>query len=234
MAIKVFIGLDDREAGAIWTCASSIVRNSSEPVEITPLYKKHLGAVLPQTQPGYPPSNDFIFSRFLVPSLCDYHGHALFLDGDMILRGDIAELWHMRDHTKAVQVVQHDYKTNAQEKYLGAVNRDYPRKNWSSVILWNCAHFHNRKLSPEYVRNSTGAHLHRFEWIDPRFIGSLPKGWNYLEGEPNQETDPEKVKLVHWTLGGPYFKEYADVEYAEDWQREYQAMTHVQQRNNHG
>lgn len=228
--IKVFLGFDPREAGAIWTCASSIVQNSSEPVSITFLSEKHLGELKVKHEDGYPPSNQFIFSRFLVPALCDFHGHALFLDGDMIVKGDIAELWAMRDTSKAVQVVQHDYKTRATEKYLGAVNRDYPRKNWSSVILWNCAHFHNRKLSPDYIKSSTGAHLHRFEWIDPRFIGSLPKGWNYLEGEGNQESDPTQIKLIHWTLGGPYFKEYAEVEYASDWKREFDKLIRVDQR----
>jgi len=128
-------------------------------------------------------SNHFIYSRFLIPHLMNYKGWALFLDGDMILRDDITELWNMRDESKAVMVVKHDYKTRMTEKYLGAKNENYPRKNWSSVILWNCGHEANRGVTPEFVQNSTGAQVHRFTWLDDSLIGELPIVWNWLPDE---------------------------------------------------
>ena len=154
--IPIFIGYDPREAIAYHVCANSIIRNSSQPVAIVPvalnLFKEY-------SETHTDGSNHFIYTRFLVPYLQDYTGHAIFIDGDMIVRGDIAELWNMRDHTCDVQVVKHDYQTRMPVKYLGAKNENYPRKNWSSVILWNCASFPNRKLTPDFVQHSTGSFL---------------------------------------------------------------------------
>jgi lipopolysaccharide biosynthesis glycosyltransferase len=161
--IPVFVGYDPREAIAYHTCVNSIIRNSSRPVAIVPvalnLFKEY-------SETHTDGSNHFIYTRFLVPYLMDYQGWAIFIDGDMILRGDIAELWELKDYTKDVMVVKHDYETRMTEKYLGNANENYPRKNWSSVILWNCNSIRNRILTPEFVQQSTGAFLHRFSWID--------------------------------------------------------------------
>jgi lipopolysaccharide biosynthesis glycosyltransferase len=162
-------------------------------------------------------SNHFIYTRFLVPYLCDFSGHAIFIDGDMIVRGDIAELWNMRDAACDVQVVKHDYKTRMPVKYLGAKNEDYPRKNWSSVILWNCNSFPNRKLTPDFIQRSTGAELHRFTWLDDSRIGKLPPEWNWLPDEYGPNAD---AKLLHYTLGTPCFQEFADTPQGNEWHRE--------------
>lgn len=226
--IRVFIGFDPREAVAFHVCADSIIRNSSQPVSITPLYLPHFRKVLGYDELHTDGSNSFIYSRFLVPALCDFQGWALFLDGDMLVKGDIADLWAMRDPYKDVMVVQHDYKTKAAQKYLGAKNEDYPRKNWSSVILWNCGNFPNRRLSPEFVASQTGAYLHRFQWIDyPERIGALPKEWNWLVDEYPHNDD---AKLLHYTLGGPYFHDYANCDHAADWNAARQLANHCEQR----
>jgi lipopolysaccharide biosynthesis glycosyltransferase len=163
-------------------------------------------------------SNHFIYSRFLVPHLMNYQGWAIFIDGDMILRTDIKELWDLRDDSKAVMVVKHDYETRMTEKYLGSKNENYPRKNWSSVILWNCAHPANRSVTPEFVQSATGAQVHRFTWLDDSLIGELPKEWNWLDIE--YEWNP-LAKLVHYTLGTPCFHEFADKgDFCDEWHRE--------------
>ena len=150
-------------------------------------------------------SNAFIYSRFLTPFLCDYEGLAVFADGDMICRADIAELAALYDPTKAVQVVKHDYKTKAAIKYLGNKNENYPRKNWSSLILWNCGHPANRVLTPQLIQEKPGSFLHRFSWLDDSLVGALPAEWNWLE----TEYDPNPgAKLIHYTLGTPCFKDY--------------------------
>ena len=161
--IPVFVGYDPREAIAYHTCVNSIIRNSSQPVAIVPVA---LNLFKDYAETHTDGSNHFIYTRFLVPYLMDYQGWAIFIDGDMILRGDIAELWELKDYTKDVMVVKHDYETRMTEKYLGNTNENYPRKNWSSVILWNCNAIRNRALTPEFVQQSTGAFLHRFSWID--------------------------------------------------------------------
>jgi lipopolysaccharide biosynthesis glycosyltransferase len=158
----------------------------------------------------------------------DYQGWAIFIDGDMIVRGDIAELWNLKDYTKDVMVVKHDYKTRCSEKYLGNTNEDYPRKNWSSVILWNCNAIRNRTLTPEFVQQSTGAFLHRFSWIDDERVGELPAEWNWLDVE--YEWNP-MAKLVHYTLGTPCFHEFADRgDFSDEWHRERIFTEYCQQR----
>ena len=141
-------------------------------------------------------------------------GWAIFADGDMICNADIAELWRMRDPSKAVMVVKHDYQTKALTKYLGNKNENYPRKNWSSVILWNCEHPDNRQLDPAFVESQDGAFLHRFKWLADEQIGEIPKEWNWLAIE--YQANPA-AKLVHYTLGTPCFEDYENTEMAELW-----------------
>ena len=212
--IPVFIGYDPREAIAYHVCANSIIRHSSRPVSLTPLALNNLGEYTETHTDG---SNQFIYSRFLLPHLMNYQGWAIFMDGDMLLRADIAGLWALRDDSKALMCVHHDYKTRATDKYLGAKNADYPRKNWSSVVLWNCAHPANKTVTPSFVEKSTGAQLHRFTWLTDDQIGEIPKVWNWLPDEFGENTD---AKLLHWTLGTPCFHEYADAPMAAEWHRE--------------
>jgi hypothetical protein len=202
--IRVFIGYDPREAVAYHTCVQSIVENTKAHVSFHP--------VRGERRDG---SNDFIYARFLVPWLSGFSGTSIFLDGDMIVRGDIAELYAQRRGDLGVQVVQHDYKTKYPVKYLGNKNEDYPRKNWSSVILWNNAYFPNRKLTPEFVASKPGSFLHRFLWLNDGQIGALPSEWNRLVLE--QDVKPDD-KLLHYTIGTPCFTDYPDAE----WQRVYE------------
>jgi lipopolysaccharide biosynthesis glycosyltransferase len=146
-----------------------------------------------------------------------YSGWAIFIDGDMIVRDDITKLWDLREGSKDVMVVKHDYKTKRTEKYLGSKNENYPRKNWSSVILWNCANHPNRKLTPEFIEQATGAELHRFTWIADERIGELPKEWNWLPDEYGPNPD---AKLLHYTLGTPCFHEFANANQSSYWHQE--------------
>ena len=163
-------------------------------------------------------SNDFIYSRFLTPYLNNFEGWAIFADGDMICQADIKELWNLRDESKALLVVKHYYETKASIKYLGNKNENYPRKNWSSVILWNCAHPKHKILTPEFIASQTGKYLHRFSWLDDNDIGELPKEWNWLAIEYPEN---KNAKLIHYTLGTPCFKEYKNTEMADIWYETY-------------
>lgn len=209
--IRLFVGFDPREAVAFHTFAQSVLEKASRPVAITPLVLQSLAGYRETHTDG---SNAFIYSRFLTPFLCDFDGWAVFADGDMICRTDIAELWNLRDPSKAVQVVQHSYETKAAVKYLGNKNQNYPRKNWSSVMLFNCGHPKHRVLVPEFVMKQTGAFLHRFQWLDDGDIGALPREWNWLTTE---YPDNYEAKLLHYTLGTPCFKDYWSSEMADEW-----------------
>jgi hypothetical protein len=163
-------------------------------------------------------TNQFITSRYLLPALEDFVGWCLFIDSDILVRRDIADLWRLRDDRFAVQVVKHDYRTSARRKYLGspieADNVEYPKKNWTSVMLLNCGHPAMRKLTPGYVTRSTSQHLHRFDWLDPSLIGELPACANHLVGEMPMRDD---AWLAHFTLGIAGFANYADCEHSREW-----------------
>jgi lipopolysaccharide biosynthesis glycosyltransferase len=214
--IPVYVGYDEREAVAYHTFCQSILSRSSEPVSFTPLVLNAMKHIYDETHTDG--SNAFIYSRFLVPYLQGYKGWAMFADGDMTCHEDIAKLWALIDPSKAVMVVKHDYKTKFPTKYLGNKNADYPRKNWSSVILFNCAHPANKGLTPEFIENATGAQLHRFTWLSDDLIGELPIEWNWLDSEYESN---DSAKLIHYTVGTPCFTEYQSAGQAKKWWAEY-------------
>lgn len=215
--IRVFIGYDPKESGATFVLASSIHRNASMPVAITPVSLTAVRGIL--TRDRHPlQSNDFSFSRFLVPWMCNYEGWAIFMDCDMICRDDIAKLWALRDDRYAIRVVKHNYVPQEDTKFLGNVQTKYHRKNWSSVMLMNTAKC--EALTPEYVNQASGLDLHQFAWLRDEEIGELPNHWNHLVGVDGRKD----ASLVHYTIGGPYFSQYHDCEYGAEWFQERDIM----------
>jgi lipopolysaccharide biosynthesis glycosyltransferase len=220
LPVPVFVGYDPREAVAYHVCCNSIIRLATAPVAIVPLA---LNLMTDYQETHTDGSNTFVYSRFLVPYLMGYQGRAIFIDGDMVLQSNILELFDLLSNQHAVAVVKHDYQTRSAVKYLGNANHNYPRKNWSSVIVWNCGHAKNRVLTPDLVQRSTGSRLHRFGWLDDADIGELPRTWNWLPDELG--ANPE-AKLLHYTLGTPCFAEYKSVPQADAWHQERRLAQH--------
>ena len=222
--IRLFVGYDERESAVFHAFNQSVLDNTSVPVAITPLH----GPMLDNFDGQQDGTNRFIYSRYLVPLLCDYEGWAIFMDGDMIVRGDLKELWEMRDDKYAAMVVQHNYRTRCKRKYVGTPlendNVDYPRKNWSSVVLWNCGHPDNKKLTKEHVATAGPVHLHRFKHLKSSLIGKLPGEWNYLVDEFEPGLPP---KLIHYTLGAPGIKGYEHCGFASDWHETMIRVVHM-------
>lgn len=215
--IRVFVGFDPRESVAYHVLTHSILSRCSAPVSFTPLSLHSVRSIF--DRPRDPSqSTDFAFSRFLVPALCAFEGWSLFLDCDILAQDDLTKLWAQRDDQFAVQVVKHDYTPAQQVKFLNQVQTVYPRKNWSSVLLFNNARC--KRLTPKYVSSASGLELHRFSWLDDSDIGELDQRWNHLVGEyaPNPH-----AALVHFTNGGPYFAAYRQCEYAQAWYAELRA-----------
>ena len=175
--VDIIVGFDQREAVAYHTFTQSVIEKSSIPIRFLPLNINSLSNYKETHQDG---SNEFIYSRFLVPYLMNFHGWAVYADGDMVCLEDIKKLWNLRDDKYAIQVVKHDYKTKIKNKYWGNKNEDYPRKNWSSLILWNCSHLSHKILTPEFIKKQSGAFLHRFSWINDSEIGALNKEWKLV------------------------------------------------------
>jgi len=223
---RVFIGYDLREAVAFSVLTHSIHARSSIPVSIAPVMLSQLEQTF--TRPRDPlQSSDFSFSRFLTPYLAGYEGWALFTDCDMVMLEDIGVLWALRDDRYAVMCVQHNHVPKEETKFLGEQQTKYAYKNWSSVMLFNCAKC--TALTPDFVNSATGLQLHQFKWLEgDHMIGELPSKWNHLVGYSEPRGD---AALVHYTIGGPYFDEYQDCEYAEEWLAERDAMLFCQQKS---
>lgn len=211
--IPIFIGYDFRERAAANVLIDSLYQQSSFPLAITPLITEQL------VKNGFhnrkreeKQSTDFSFTRFLVPYLMNYEGWAIFLDCDMLCQTDIAELWEQRNEIYSLLCVKHEHIPKESKKFLGEVQTAYPKKNWSSLMLMNCNKC--KKLTIDYVNKASGLDLHRFNWLkNDDEIGEIKgKGWNYLVDVHNEENEIllKKKELLHWTLGGPWFKEQRD------------------------
>lgn len=237
--IKVFIGFDSREAVAAKVLAHSIRRRTYKNPSIYMLEHRNLRSQGFFRRPweveaktgnwrdlidGRPFSTEFSHSRFLVPELCDYQGWALFLDCDMIFTSDIKALSTLCDDQYAVMCVKHNQIVKSGEtKMDNRPNESYQKKNWSSFMLFNCGHPANRDLTKEAVNYSDGSWLHNFGWLGgaEHLIGSLPKSYNYISGT-SPALPPEELKVIHYTLGGPWFDECKDVSLGDLWTVEFE------------
>lgn len=226
---QVFIGFDMREYAAYAVAVASI-RRFDRNVPIRGLVLSDLQRQGLYTRPterrlgrlwdgisGAHMSTEFAISRFLVPEIVDREngiGWALFMDCDVMARAPLAELRKLLDDDKAVMCVKHDHRPTFNVKMDDQVQTSYPRKNWSSVMAFNCDHASNKTLDAEMVNSLPGRELHRFCWLDDDEIGELPPAWNYLVGHTEGVADP---KIVHFTDGGPWFDGFRNVEYADEW-----------------
>ena len=204
--MKVYVGYDTREDIAYQVCEHSIKRRNGK-TEVQALKQSDLRSQgLYTREIDKLSSTEFTFTRFLIPHLQNYQGWAVFCE-------------QFCDDSKAVVCVQHDYTPEEGTKMDGQAQLLYPRKNWSSMVLWNCGHPKNKYLTPETVNTQTGKHLHRFSWLDDDDIGELPYEYNWLVGW-YQETETRKPKILHYTEGGPWFENYRECEYSDDWKKE--------------
>lgn len=219
--INIYIGYDYRISVCSQVAAHSILSRSSVPVSFTFLNLRNLYKIYKREHHSLQ-STEFSFSRFLVPYLSKYNGWSLFVDNDVIVLEDIAKLWELRDDKYAVMCVKHDHKPKGDVKFMGAVQTQYEKKNWSSVMLFN--NINCTKLTPDYVNNATGLELHQFKWLgDDSLIGALPPEWNHLV----DYDDPDSRKsLLHYTEGGPYYDDYRSCGFAKEWVEELKAANY--------
>ena len=215
-----FIGYDSKEDIAYRVCKFSLQKRSSIKLNIYSLKIEELIAKKLYFRSIDPlASTQFTYSRFLVPALMNYKGWAIFCDCDFIFFDDISKILASLDSSKAIYCVQHDYTPKEKHKMDGQKQTLYPRKNWSSFIVYNCAHPSNMKLTPEIVNSESGAFLHQFKWLEGNEIGSLDERWNWLEGWTSNHNSNFPY-AVHYTRGGPWFQEWQDVEFASEWIKE--------------
>lgn len=242
--LTVYVGYDSREQDAYDVCEYTLRKHASIPLKVYPISLHHPLFKRPWDMDGdtgqrrdridgRPFSTDFSFARFLVPVVQEYSGWALFCDCDFLWRADVADLYAQRDESKAVQLVMHDHVPLERRKMDGQEQAIYERKNWSSCVLWNCGHrAHSmvddyRGIDTHKVNTYPGFFLHTFQWLTIKEIGALDESWNWLEGWSPEHIDP---KAVHYTRGGPWFAEYSNTAYADEWRAALSEVRGAQQR----
>ena len=219
--INVFIGYDSNEEVAYHVLVSSIIRRTSEPISITPIKLNSLKLIFNRKR-SVLQSTEFSFSRFLVPYLSDYQGWSIFMDCDMLMLDDIAKLWELRNDKYALMCVHHNHVPDENLKFLNQTQTKYERKNWSSVMLMNNAKC--TALTPQYVETASGLDLHRFRWLKDELIGEIPHRWNHLvDYDPNLPIT--EISNLHYTEGGPYFEDYKNCGYSNQWLNEFSQLS---------
>ncbi|MDC6447987.1 glycosyltransferase [Alphaproteobacteria bacterium] len=218
--LNIYIGYDSKEDIAYRVCKYSLLKRSTSKVKVFSLKLQELVAKNFYFRSIDPlASTEFTYSRFLVPALSSYQGWSIFCDCDFIFLDDISKILDNLDKSKAVYCVQHDYTPKEKHKMDGQIQTIYPRKNWSSFILFNCDHPSNKKLTVDLVNSESGSYLHQFKWLKDNEIGSLDERWNWLEGWTSNHNN-QNPYAVHYTRGGPWFEEWQDVEFAKEWIQE--------------
>ena len=217
---KIFVGYDSREDIAWQVCRHSLLRHAEGDVTVIPLRQdvlRELGLYARPQDLGA--STEFSLTRFLTPYLAAQSGWAVFCDCDFLFTADIRQVFEGLDPAKALYCVQHEYTPVHEIKMDGKQQTAYPRKNWSSFMIFNCDHPDVKALTPAVVSNASPAHLHRLEWVtDQAAIGALDLDWNFLEGEyPVPDQTP---RAIHFTNGGPWFEAWQDCDFADLWLHE--------------
>jgi lipopolysaccharide biosynthesis glycosyltransferase len=214
--LKIYVGYDSREDVAFQVCRLSLLRQSKADLQIYAVKQPTLRELGLYTRPfDKTSSTEFSLTRFLTPYLAASEDWTVFVDCDFLFTADIAKMVSSLDRTKAVHVVQHDYRPRNASKMDSQGQTTYPRKNWSSFMVFNGSHPDVRALTPDLVNTANPAFLHRFAWTSDDAIGSLPLGWNFLVGE--YEKPAKTPPAIHFTLGGPWFPNCKDVDYANLW-----------------
>jgi lipopolysaccharide biosynthesis glycosyltransferase len=223
--VKIFIGYDEQFEKNLKVQINSLIKNCKIDLEIFLLNYKDLKGILYREREKLQ-TTDSAFTRWLVPHLSNYKGWSLYMDSDMYCRGDISELFNLVDNNYSVMVVKHKINSKENQKFNNNKQTYYDRKNWSSLILFNNSKCRNLNL--EYVNKANGLDLHQFKWIKDEEIGELDISWNHLVGI-NQKNP--NAKIVHWTLGGPWFEECTNTEFSEEWFKEFYQLKTSQDQN---
>lgn len=190
--IKIFVGCaannEDLESQAVlhW----SLKKNASEPfiIRSMQLSKNPASDFYSNGKAGWQISNwttPFSGFRWAVPELCGFEGHAIYMDSDIIVKGDIAELWNAPFEPG---------------KMVIAKGGNHPQR--LCVCKWDCVAA--KRWLPRLSDIQSDPNCHRFLMqriaADRKLVqefGDLGD-WNALDIDPLDLVD-ENVKAIHYT-----------------------------------
>ena len=216
MKINIYIGLDEPHQIAYDTCQKSILdKNKKYNIEIYPINYNTVKEY--SREKDQFESTQFAFARFFVPYLSNYKGISIFVDGDFLFLESIDKLLDLYDDKYALMCCKHnDYNPMNTSKMDGKIQTTWPRKNWSSLMIFNNEHPKNKTLNPFTINNQSGAFLHRFKWLEDEEIGAIPIQWNWLVDWYKEPLDGKPLAL-HFTEGGPWLEKYKNCSYNKEW-----------------
>jgi lipopolysaccharide biosynthesis glycosyltransferase len=218
-SMNIWIGYDSREHWAFKVCEYSIRKHRPNAI-VKPIEQQNVRLLGLYDRPvDKDAATEFSLTRFLTPALSNFKGWSIYCDCDFLFTKDVKELFDLADPKYAVMVVKHDYTPKSNTKMDGRSQFQYPRKNWSSLILFNNEHPSHKFLD---VNSMTPAELHQFKWIEDKDIGKLPEQWNWLVGYYDDLGGHEYPFALHYTDGGPWFEETKDCEYSSLWSEYYE------------
>ena len=223
MTNTIFIGYDSSNYGqqlAYNVCKKSLLKYNNN-INIIQLNKKELENKNIFNRKDNTGSTEFTYTRFLCPFLHNLYNKnnnnnwVLFCDSDFLWFCDIEEIFNQYNNPKyAVYCVKHQYQECKNKfKMDGKKQEWYPKKNWSSLMLFNCSHPSIKNLSTDNINNKNAKGLHRMEWCKEEEIGEIDKKYNYLVGYYNDLN----YKALHYTDGGPWYENFRECEFKKEW-----------------
>lgn len=210
---KVFIGWDPSLQEAAEVCRHSLLKHSTIPLQVNFLKLNDLQEQKMIWTEDNEATTETTLTRFLVPHLSQYQGWSLYVDPDYVFLGDVRELFQSMEARYACAVVKVPYKPKQDTKLNGQAQSVYPRKCWSSLILYNCSHGKCKTLTPEFINQSKPNFLHRFEWLTGPEISGFNLEWQVIPGHVDPSLDPSAIKAIHFTEGGPWHTSGRNIEY---------------------
>ena len=234
--MKVYIGYDSRQdysegfsdiVNPPYQVSKYSIQKYNKNVDVEPIILSELRRQqIYWRGTDYLSSTEFVYSRFLTPYLNGYKGLALFCDSDFLWQADVNQLLDYYDSKYSVMCVKHNYTPPESTKMDGKAQTHYPRKNWSSLMLFNCSHPDIKKLNVKNINTKDAKWLHRFEWTSDECVGEIPATFNWLEGWYNDSVDP---KAIHYTRGGPWHTTW-NGHYKDKWVQTYNEL--VKEKSN--
>lgn len=184
---RVFVGAEPEQELAFLVLAHSIRKHSSTSVSVqrldTCIQALGLGMPVPDS-PSHRPRTPFSFQRFHIPRLCDFSGRAIYLDSDMLVRGDLRELWTHAMRSNQMVSAQARAADSATPPQFNVMLIDCDALRWDLADIVRQLDAGTLSYEDLMFRMKTVA----------RHEASLSADWNSLE-----YFKPGKTRLVHFT-----------------------------------